>query len=90
MDFSARRVYQSFLNMIDMTGGNKALSQEDKARVETIRDMMSGRLDTPRDMMSGLLDTPEPEPEPEMTEPGLGTLGDERVDRKGQAAEAAA
>lgn len=80
MDFSARRVYQSFLNMIDMTGGNKALSQEDKARVETIRDMMSGRLDTPRDMMSGLLDTPEPEPEPEMTEPGLGTLGDERVD----------
>ncbi|MDQ1269422.1 MAG: Sporulation related protein, partial [Thermodesulfobacteriota bacterium] len=38
MDFSARRLYQSFLNMIDMTGGNKALSQEDKARVETIRD----------------------------------------------------
>jgi len=69
MDFSARRLYRSFLNMIDMTGRGKDFSQEDKARVETIRGMMSGRLDTP-----------EPESELEMTEPGLGTLGDERID----------
>ena len=69
MDFSARRLYLSFLNIVDMAGGNKDLSQEDKARVQTIRGMMSDRLDTP-----------EPEPEPEMPEPGVGTLGDERVD----------
>lgn len=68
MDFSARRLYRSFLDMIDMTGGEKDASQQDKARAKTIRDMMSARLDTP-----------EPEmPEPEISEPGSGTLGDER------------
>ena len=60
MDFSARRLYRSFL---DLTGGDKDASQQDNARAETIRDMMSERLDTP---------------EPEMPEPGSGTLGDER------------
>jgi len=67
MDFSARRLYRSFLEMIDMTGGDKDASKQDKARAETIRDMMSERLDTP-----------EPEPELELLEPGSGTLGDER------------
>ncbi|NDY71678.1 SPOR domain-containing protein [Desulfobacter hydrogenophilus] len=67
MDFSARRLYRSFLDMIDMTGEGNNASQQDKVRAEMIRDMMSERLDTP-------------EPEPEMIEPGLGTLGDERVD----------
>ncbi len=62
MDFSARRLYRSFL---DLTDGNKDSSQQDKTRAETIRDMMSERLDMP---------------EPEMPEPGSGTLGDERVD----------
>jgi len=69
MDFSARRLYRSFLDMIDMTGEDNNASQQDKVRAETIRDMMSERLDTR-----------EPDPEPEMPEPGLGTLGDERVD----------
>ncbi len=68
MDFSARRLYRSFL---DMTGGDKEASQQDRARAETIRDMMFVRLDTP---------APDPEPEPEMPEPGWVTLGDERVD----------
>ncbi len=69
MDFSARRLYRSFLEMIDMTGGDKDASQQDKTRAEAIRDMMSERLDTPE---------PEFEPELEMLEPGSGTLGDER------------
>ncbi|WP_035237165.1 SPOR domain-containing protein [Desulfobacter vibrioformis] len=66
MDFSARRLYQSFL---DLTGGDKEASQQDKARAETIRDMMSARLDTPA-----------PDPDPEMPEPGWITLGDDRID----------
>ena len=69
MDFSARRLYRSFLDMIEMTGEDNNASQQDRVRAETIRDMMSERLATP-----------EPDPEPEMPEPGLGTLGDERVD----------
>lgn len=64
MDFSARRLYRSFLDMTEMAGGDNEPSQQDKARVEAIRDMMSERLDMP---------------EPEL-EPGLGTLGDERAD----------
>ena len=64
MDFSARRLYRSFLELID---GGKDTSQQDKARAETIRGMMSERLDTP-----------EPEPELGMPESGSGTLGDER------------
>ena len=68
MDFSARRLYRSFLNL---AGGDEDASQQDKARAETIRDMMSARLDTPE---------PDSEPAPEMPEPGLGTLGDDRVD----------
>ncbi|WP_462268862.1 SPOR domain-containing protein [Desulfobacter sp.] len=64
MDFSARRLYRSFL---ELTDGDKETSQQDKARAETIRDMMSERLDTP-----------EPESELEMPESGSGTLGDER------------
>ncbi len=66
MDFSARRLYRSFLDMAD---GDKDAPQQDKARVETIRDMMFSRLDMC-----------EPEPDPEISEPGLGTLGDERMD----------
>jgi len=71
MDFSARRLYRSFLDMIDMTGEDNDASKQDKVRAEMIRDMMSERLDTPE---------PYPDPEPEMPEPGLGSLGDERVD----------
>ena len=70
MDFSARRLYRSFLEMIEMTGGDKDTSQQDKTRIEMIRDMMSERLDTPEPEMT----------EPEMTAPGSGTLGDERGD----------
>ncbi|WP_020590242.1 SPOR domain-containing protein [Desulfobacter curvatus] len=66
MDFSASRLYRSFL---DLTDGDKDLSQQDKARAETIREMMFARLDVP-----------EPDPEPEIPEPGLGTLGDERIE----------
>jgi len=64
MDFSARRLYRSFL---ELTDGDKDTSQQDKVRIETVRGMMSERLDTP-----------EPEPELEMPEPASGTLGDER------------
>jgi len=70
MDFSARRLYRCFLEMIDMTGGDKDTSQQDKARIEMIRDMMSERLNTPEPEMT----------ESEMTPPGSGTLGDERGD----------
>ena len=66
MDFSARRLYRSFL---DLTGGDEDASQQDKARTETIRDMMSARLDTPEPYLAS---------EPEM--PESDTLGDERGD----------
>lgn len=66
MDFSANRLYRSFL---DLTDRDKDASQKDKARAETIRGIMFARLDTP-----------EPDPEPEIPEPRSGTLGDERIE----------
>jgi hypothetical protein len=69
MDFSARRLYRAFLDMVDMPGKDKDTSHQDKVRAETIRRMMSERLDTP-----------EPDLDCQMSEPGGGTLGDERVD----------
>ena len=75
MDFSARRLYRSFLDMVDAADGNDALSEQDSALAQMIREMMSARLDTP---------DPEPEPEPEITAPDSGTLGDERLDLEGQ------
>lgn len=69
MDFSARRLYRAFLDMVDMPGKGKASSDTDKVRAETIRRMMSERLDTP-----------EPDPDCHMAEPEGGTLGDERLD----------
>jgi len=44
MDFSARRLYRAFL---DLVAGDDAPSQQDKARAETIRDMMPGLPDAP-------------------------------------------
>jgi hypothetical protein len=69
MDFSARRLYRAFLDMVDMPDNDKEISHPDKVRAETIRRMMFERLETP-----------EPDVEGQMSEPGVGTLGDERVD----------
>lgn len=67
LDFSARRLYRSFLNIIDITGKDKNLSDQDRAREKTIREMMSGKLGTP-----------EPDTMPSASEPESGTLGDAR------------
>ena len=66
MDFSARRLYRAFLDMVDMPC---EISNQDKVRAEAVRHMMSERLDTPEPDVEGL-----------MSEPGRGTLGDERID----------
>lgn len=66
MDFSARRLYQSFL---DLTAENKDASVKDRKRVEAIQEMMFVRLDKPG-----------PESEIGISESGSGTLGDERLE----------
>lgn len=69
MDFSARRLYGAFLDMVAMPGKDKDTFHQDKVRAETVRRMMSERLDTP-----------EPDLDSQMPEAEGGTLGDERVD----------
>ncbi|WP_321413931.1 SPOR domain-containing protein [uncultured Desulfobacter sp.] len=66
MDFSARRLYQSFL---DLTDGDKDASQEDQKRVQTIQGTMFVSLDKPGS-----------EPEIGIAESGSDTLGDERLE----------
>nr|WP_320191118.1 SPOR domain-containing protein [uncultured Desulfobacter sp.] len=66
MDFSARRLYQSFL---DLTDGDKDASQEDRKRAQTIQDTMFVSLDKPGS-----------EPEIGIAESGSDTLGDERLE----------
>nr|WP_321402936.1 SPOR domain-containing protein [uncultured Desulfobacter sp.] len=66
MDFSARRLYRAFLDMVDMPS---EISSQDKVRAKTVRHMMSERLATPEPDVEGLL-----------SESRGGTLGDERVD----------
>jgi len=69
MDFSARRMYRSFLDKVAMSGNDEDISHKDKVRAEMIRGMMSERLDAPEPDVDGLV-----------SEPGRGTLGDERLD----------
>ncbi|WP_321494620.1 SPOR domain-containing protein [uncultured Desulfobacter sp.] len=69
LDFSARRLYRSFLNIIYMAGKDKNLSDQDQEREERIREMMSEKLGTP-----------EPDTIPSRPEPDSGTLGDVRGD----------
>jgi hypothetical protein len=69
MDFSARRLYRSFLDKVDMSGNDEDISHKDKVRAQMIRGMMSERLDAPEPDVEGL-----------GSEPGGGTLGDERLD----------
>ncbi|MCG8549467.1 MAG: SPOR domain-containing protein [Desulfobacterales bacterium] len=66
LDFSARRLYQSFLDLIE---GDNDLSAKDKERAETIQETMFARLDKS-----------EPEPQMDIPESGSSTLGDERLE----------
>ena len=58
MDFSARRLYRSFLDLVEK---DSLATEKDRAHVKMIREIMSARLDTPEPALESGRSTPDPD-----------------------------